>query len=140
MKTAELQALGLTQEQIDGVFKINGIDVENAKAGKDKIISDLTAERNDLKARLTTAETTLKGFGGIDSEKLQGATRKRLRRLRLIISSRLLSGIRGTGSPASWMSTGLLLLSPASSLSLTLWQRTAAWAGRTALSMASMIT
>lgn len=72
MKTAELQALGLTQEQIDGVFKINGIDVENAKAGKDKTISDLTAERDDLKARLTTAETTLKGFEGIDPEKLQG--------------------------------------------------------------------
>lgn len=32
MKTSELKDLGLNQEQIDAVFKLNGLDVENAKA------------------------------------------------------------------------------------------------------------
>lgn len=71
MKTAELQALGLSQEQIDAVFRLNGIDVENAKASKEKALTDLTTERDDLRTRLTDAETTLKGFEGIDPAKMQ---------------------------------------------------------------------
>lgn len=71
MKTAELKELGLTEEQIAQVFAINGKDIEGAKAAKDKTIADLTAERDNLKAQLDTAETTLKNFEGIDPEKMQ---------------------------------------------------------------------
>lgn len=60
MKTSELKELGLTQEQIDAVFKLNGLDIENARAQ----VTTITAERDDLKARLQTAEDTLKGFEG----------------------------------------------------------------------------
>jgi len=71
MKTAELTAIGLTEEQATQVLALNGKDVENAKAAKDKVIADLTGERDDYKTRLETAETTLKGFEGIDPQKIQ---------------------------------------------------------------------
>lgn len=71
MKTAELTAIGLTEEQATQVLAINGKDIESAKAAKDKVIADLTGERDDYKARLETAETTLKGFEGIDPQKIQ---------------------------------------------------------------------
>ena len=67
MKTSELKDLGLNQEQIDAVFKLNGLDVENAKAP----IAALTAERDDLKTRLTTAEDTLKGFDGKSADEVK---------------------------------------------------------------------
>lgn len=71
MKTAELTAIGLTEEQATQVLAMNGKDIESAKAAKDKVIADLTGKRDDYKARLETAETTLKGFEGIDPEKIQ---------------------------------------------------------------------
>lgn len=71
MKTEELTALGLTEEQATQVFAINGKDIESAKAAKDKAIADITAERDNLKAQLDAAEKTLKGFEGIDPEKIQ---------------------------------------------------------------------
>ena len=71
MKTAELTAIGLTEEQATQVLAMNGKDIESAKAAKDKVIADLTGERDDYKARLETAETTLKNFEGIDPEKIQ---------------------------------------------------------------------
>lgn len=71
MKTEELTALGLTKEQATQVLTINSKDIENAKAAKDKTISTITAERDDLRSRLDTAENTLKGFEGIDPEKIQ---------------------------------------------------------------------
>ena len=67
MKTTELKELGLNQEQIDAVFKLNGLDVENAKAP----IATLTAERDDLKTRLATAEDTLKGFDGKSADEVK---------------------------------------------------------------------
>lgn len=67
MKTNELKDLGLNQEQIDAVFKLNGLDVENAKAP----IATLTAERDDLKTRLATAEDTLKGFDGKSADEVK---------------------------------------------------------------------
>ena len=67
MKTSELKDLGLNQEQIDAVFRLNGLDVENAKAP----IAALTAERDDLKTRLTTAEDTLKGFDGKSADEVK---------------------------------------------------------------------
>lgn len=71
MKTAELKELGLTDEQAAQVLVINGKDIESAKTAKDKTIADLTTERDNLKAQLDTAETTLKNFEGIDPEKMQ---------------------------------------------------------------------
>lgn len=71
MKTEELTALGLSEEQAKQVFAINGKDIENAKANKDKEISALTTERDDLRSRLTTAETTLKKFEGVDPQQIQ---------------------------------------------------------------------
>lgn len=71
MKTAELTAIGLTEEQATQVLAINGKDIESAKAAKDKVIADLTGERDDYKAQLETAQTTLKGFEGMDPEKIQ---------------------------------------------------------------------
>lgn len=71
MKTEELTALGLTEDQVKQVFALNGKDVEAAKAAKDKTIADLTAERDGLKTRLDTAETTLKKFEGIDPQQIQ---------------------------------------------------------------------
>lgn len=71
MKTAELQALGLSQEQIDAIFKINGLDVENAKAAKDKEINTLITQRDGIQSQLDTATTTLKKFEGIDLEQIQ---------------------------------------------------------------------
>lgn len=67
MKTEELRELGLSDEQISAVFKINGTDIEKQK----KRITDLEAERDGLKTRLDTAESTLKNFDGIDPEKIQ---------------------------------------------------------------------
>lgn len=67
MKTSELKDLGLNQDQIDAVFKLNGLDVENAKAP----IATLTAERDDLKTRLATAEDTLKGFDGKSADEVK---------------------------------------------------------------------
>ena len=71
MKTEELTALGLNEDQVKQVFALNGKDVEAAKAAKDKTIADLTAERDGLKTRLDTAETTLKKFEGIDPQQIR---------------------------------------------------------------------
>lgn len=71
MKTAELKDLGLTDEQAAQVLALNGKDIESAKAAKDKTIADLTAERDNLRTQLDTAEATLKNFEGIDPEKMQ---------------------------------------------------------------------
>lgn len=63
MKTEELKALGLTDDQIKEVFKLNGVDV-NAEKDKHK------TEVDGLKAQLSTATESLKKFDGIDPSKL----------------------------------------------------------------------
>lgn len=63
MKTEELKALGLTDEQITAVFKINGADVNREK---DKAKADI----DGLKEQLATAADSLKKFDGIDPAKL----------------------------------------------------------------------
>lgn len=60
MKTEDLQAQGLTQEQIDFVFQEHGKEVNAIKG-----------ERDNLQTRLNTAQETLKGFEGVDATKLQ---------------------------------------------------------------------
>lgn len=67
MKTEELTALGLTEEQAAKVFELHGkeLTAEQKKAQK------AVEERDGFKARLETAEATLKSFEGIDPEKIQ---------------------------------------------------------------------
>ena len=67
MKTTDLKELGLNQEQIDAVFKLNGLDIENAKAQ----VATITAERDDLSTRLQTAEETLKSFDGKSADEVK---------------------------------------------------------------------
>ena len=66
MKTEELKAQGLTQEQINFVMAENGKDIDKIQ----KKLDDMTAERDKEKGRADTAEETLKGFDGVDVEKL----------------------------------------------------------------------
>lgn len=75
MKTAELTALGITEEVATQVLAMNGKDIENAKntvaAAKDKEIATLTTERDGLRSQLDTANETLKKFEGIDPQQIQ---------------------------------------------------------------------
>lgn len=71
MKKEELIALGVSEEAATQILAINGKDIEHAKSVKDKDIATLTAERDDLQTRLTTAEDTLAKFDGIDPEKIK---------------------------------------------------------------------
>ena len=55
MKREELEKLGLTKEQIDGVMSINGAEVEASKkatTAKDEQIATLTTERDGLKTQV----------------------------------------------------------------------------------------
>lgn len=67
MKTEDLQAKGLTQEQIDFVMAENGKDLKKLQ----KENENLTADRDTWKEKAETAETTLKSFEGIDPDKIQ---------------------------------------------------------------------
>lgn len=67
MKTEDLQAKGLTQEQIDAVMAENGKDLKKLQ----KEIQTLTDDRDSWKSRAETAEETLKGFEGVDPAKIQ---------------------------------------------------------------------
>lgn len=68
MKTEELKAQGLTDEQIKFVFAESGKDI---KAEQDKYTA-LEAERDNYKSQLETAQASLKEFEGIDVKELQG--------------------------------------------------------------------
>lgn len=68
MKTEDLKALGLTDEQINTIMAENGKDI---KREQDKY-SKLEIERDNYKSQLETAQTTLKEFEGIDVKDLQG--------------------------------------------------------------------
>ena len=61
MKTEDLQAKGLSQDQIDYVM---------AEYGKD--INGIKQERDNYKTQLSTAQTTLKSFEGVNVSELQG--------------------------------------------------------------------
>lgn len=67
MKTEELQAKGLTEEQIAFVMAENGKDIKKLQKENEA----LTADRDSLKERAETAEGTLKKFEGIDPEAIQ---------------------------------------------------------------------
>ena len=67
MKTEDLQAQGLSEEQIKFVFAENGKDIAAEKKRADKAETD----RDSWKGRAETAETTLKGFDGKDFDAIQ---------------------------------------------------------------------
>ncbi len=61
MKTEDLQAKGLTQEQIDYVM---------AEYGKE--LNGIKQDRDNYKTQLAAAQTTLKSFEGVNVQELQG--------------------------------------------------------------------
>ena len=73
MKRTELEALGMTKEQIDAVMKINGDDIENAKAVSAAEITNLKAENDTLSKQVKDRDKqidTLKASAG-DNEELK---------------------------------------------------------------------
>lgn len=73
MKTEDLKEQGLTQEQINFVMAENGKDLKSANAEKDSLQKKLeTAETKigTLEGQLEDAQKTIKGFDGVDVEKL----------------------------------------------------------------------
>lgn len=71
MKTEELTALGLNEDQVKGVFALNGKDIEAEKAKGKKALETAEADRDNYKTQLDTANETLKKFEGIDPAKIQ---------------------------------------------------------------------
>lgn len=67
MKTEELKAQGLTEEQISFVMAENGKDLKKLQKENDT----LTTDRDTWKEKAEAAETTLKGFEGVDLETMQ---------------------------------------------------------------------
>ncbi len=67
MKTDELKAWGLTDEQSEKVMAQYGKDVSKLQ----KENENLTADRDKEKERADTAEETLKKFDGVDVETMQ---------------------------------------------------------------------
>ena len=67
MKTEDLQAIGLDEEQIKKVFELNGKDIAAAQKATQKA----EADRDAWQKRAETAEETLKGFDGVDIEKMK---------------------------------------------------------------------
>lgn len=67
MKTEELTAIGLTEEQTNQVLTMNGKDVEKHK----KQITALEGALATAKNQLDTANETLKKFEGIDPQQIQ---------------------------------------------------------------------
>lgn len=67
MKTEDLKAQGLTDEQISFVMEENGKDLKKLQKENENLATD----RDAWKEKAETAEETLKGFEGIDPEQVQ---------------------------------------------------------------------
>lgn len=67
MKTEDLKAQGLTDEQIGFVMAENGKDLKKLQKENENLITD----RDAWKEKAETAEETLKGFEGIDPAQVQ---------------------------------------------------------------------
>lgn len=79
MKTEELTALGLTEEQVKSVFVLNGKDIaalQQANAELTKSNATLTAERDNLDTQLKAANDTLGKFGDLTPESMQSEIQK----------------------------------------------------------------
>jgi len=72
MKRTELEAMGLTKEQVDSIMKINGDDIENAKSASAAEIKNLHTEISGLNTQVSDRDKqleTLKSTAG-DNEAL----------------------------------------------------------------------
>lgn len=72
MKKEDLTALGLTEEQIAEVQKLNGKDIQREQ----EKLSKVELERDNYKTQLETAQEALKGFEGVDVNNLKGEIEK----------------------------------------------------------------
>lgn len=72
MKTEELKALGLNDEQVQKVFAMNGADIER----KNQTIATLTAERDTARAQLGEANKKLEGYDPDWKTKSENAARQ----------------------------------------------------------------
>lgn len=68
MKKEDLVALGLTEETIAEIQKLNGLDI---KKEQDKL-AKVELERDNYKGQLETTQAALKEFEGIDVNNLKG--------------------------------------------------------------------
>lgn len=66
MKKEELQKLGLTEEQINEVFKMNGLDVNGAKGE----LENAKKELENYKSQFTSAQAELKKLQELKPEEL----------------------------------------------------------------------
>ena len=66
MKKEELQKLGLTEEQINEVFKMNGLDVNGAKGE----LENAKKELENYKAQFTSTQAELKKLQELKPEEL----------------------------------------------------------------------
>lgn len=73
MKRAELETLGLTKEQADAVIKINGADIENAKAVARAEAESIQTEVEALKTQVADRDKQIEGLkkSAGDNEDLQ---------------------------------------------------------------------
>lgn len=62
MKRSELEAMGLTKEQVDGIMKINGEDIENAKSASASELTALKAENTSLSSQVKERDTQIDGL------------------------------------------------------------------------------
>lgn len=79
MKTEELTALGLSDEQVKGVFALNGTDINELKQQNATLTSErdaLKTERDNLTTQLTAANDTLAKFGDSTPESMQAEIQK----------------------------------------------------------------
>lgn len=67
MKKEELKTLGLSDEQITAVFKINGLDIEGLKAE----LKEKETEAETVRAQLQTANKEIENFKGLDVEAIK---------------------------------------------------------------------
>ena len=72
MKTEELKALGLNDEQVQKVFAMNGADIER----KNQTIATLTAERDTARTQLGEANKKLEGYDPDWKTKFENAARQ----------------------------------------------------------------
>ncbi len=74
MKTEDLRALGLSDEQITEVFKLNGQDIEELRKTNELLVGEkavLSAEKENLETQLTTANGKIEEFSGLDIEQIK---------------------------------------------------------------------
>lgn len=72
MKKEDLVALGLSEEQIAEVHKLNGLDIKREQDELEKV----ELERDNYKTQLEIAQSALKDFEGVDVNNLKNEIEK----------------------------------------------------------------